>query len=164
MFIATGNRARLTAKGTKAMDRNLRNPVRVAALALATLTFLIFTASARLYADEIVGSVINANGIVQITRAGATIEAVPGTPVRLHDTVATQPGASATLGFPDGSSLALGESTTVAIQDSQVVGGQAMPSRVTLLGGRVHTNVNDKSAGASHTIEVDTPHIKAVGH
>jgi hypothetical protein len=147
------------------MHRKFRHRIHAPALKLAPLALLFFAASAPLtsFADEIVGSVTKSNGVVELTRAGATIEATPGTPVRLHDTVTTQPEANAMLGFPDGSSLELGESTRVVIEASQVVGGQAMPSRVTLLGGSVHANVPDKSAAGPHTIEVDTPHTRAVG-
>ncbi len=70
----------------------------------------------------------------------------------------TAPDASATLGFADGSSITLGGGTGVAIEDAMVVSGQTLPSRVTLISGKIHTNVPDK-AGQQHSIEVDTPSV-----
>jgi len=114
-------------------------------------------------ADDSVGSVIQITGNAQIQRGGATLAAQQGTPLKLHDKVTTQPDGSVTLGFADGSSMALGGGTSVTIEDSTTVTGQTLPSRVTLLSGNIHTIVPDKTTGQSHSIEVDTPNAKVTG-
>ena len=107
-----------------------------------------------------VGSVIKATGVAQIQRAGATLPANVGTQIELHDQVITQPDSTVTLGFPDGSSLALAPSSSVAIEDSAVVRGQVAASRVTLLRGNIHTIVPDKTGAPP--IEVDTPNARTI--
>ncbi len=67
-----------------------------------------------------------------------------------------------TLGFADGSSIALNGGTSVTIEDVKVVNGQPLPSRVTLMSGKIHTNVPDKT-GQQHSIEVDTQSGTATG-
>ena len=54
-----------------------------------------------------------------------------------------------TLGFGDGSSLALSGGTSVAIEDSTTMNGQTLPSRVTLITGEIHTIVPDKDRAAA---------------
>ena len=68
-----------------------------------------------------------------------------------------------TLGFGDGSSMVLSGGTSVAIEDSTTVNGHTPPSRVTLLSGKIHTIVPDKTTGQLHSIEVDTPSVKVTG-
>jgi hypothetical protein len=129
--------------------------------AAAMLGLLNVNSAARAY--DSVGSVTQVSGAAQIQRGGATLAAQQGAPVKLHDEVTTQPGASVTLGFADGSSIALGGSTSIAIEDSTTVNGQTVPSRVTLINGDIHTNVPDKTTGQQHTIEVNTANTKATG-
>ena len=122
----------------------------------------VLDASSPVRADDSVGSVTQVTGSAQIQRAGATLAAQQGTSVMLHDRVITAPDASLTLGFADGSSIALNGGTSVAIEDVKVVNGQPLPSRVTLMSGKIHTNVPDKS-GQQHSIEVDTQSGTATG-
>jgi hypothetical protein len=111
-------------------------------------------------AAENLGSVVSVNGVAQIERAGGTLAAVQGTMVQSRDRVSTSSGATLTLEFTDGSSIALGESTTVEIENAD--GSKTAANRVMLVSGRVHTVVPDRTTGASRTIEVDTPISKAV--
>ena len=129
---------------------------RKAVLALATAALGLFGAGTSARAGDVVGWVIQETGTTQIQRAGATLAANNGTQIELHDRVTTQPDSTVILGFPDGSSLALAASTSVAIEDVAIVEGKAVPSRVTLFSGKLHTIVNDKTTGAPHSIEVDT--------
>ncbi len=131
------------------------------ALMLAA-TALGLLASTAVRADDSVGTVTQVNGSAQIERGGATLAAQQGTPLKLHDKVTTQPGAAVTLGFGDGSSMALSSSTSIAIEDSSVVNGQVVPSRVTLISGDIHTIVPDKT-GQPHSIEVNTENAKVTG-
>jgi len=130
---------------------------------LAGVILGLLDTSAPARADDSVGSVINITGNAQIQRGGATLAAQQGTPLKLHDKVTTQPDGSVTLGFGDGSSIALSGATSVAIEDSTTVNGQTLPSRVTLFSGNIHTIVPDKTTGQSHSIEVDTPSVKVTG-
>lgn len=113
-------------------------------------------------ADDSVGSVAQVSGNAQIIRAGAVLLPQQGTPVKLHDRLITAPEGSLTLSFADGSSIALNGATTVEIEDAVTVNGQSLPSRVTLISGKIHTNVPDKT-GQQHSIEVDTQDATATG-
>jgi len=141
--------------------RKITRPSAAFITAAAMLGLLSVNSAVR--ADDSVGSVTQVNGSAQIQRGGATLAAQQGTPVKLHDEVTTQPGASVTLGFADGSSMALGGSTSIAIEDSAMVNGQTVPSRVTLINGDIHTIVPDKTTGQQHSIEVNTANSKATG-
>jgi len=128
-------------------------------LGVAMLPLLNAAAAAR--ADDSVGSVTNISGSAQIQRGSATLPAEPGTPVMIHDTVTTQPGSSATLGFGDGSSIALSGGTIVAIQDTGTANGQTLASRVKLLSGDIHTIAPDDPQ--PHRVQVNTVNSKATG-
>jgi ferric-dicitrate binding protein FerR (iron transport regulator) len=142
--------------------KRITNRSAAAIVAGLMLGFVLLDASSPGRADDSVGSVTEVTGSAQIQRAGATLAAQQGTSVKLHDRVTTAPDASMTLGFADGSSIALNGGTSVAIEDVKVVNGQPLPSRVTLMSGRIHTNVPDKT-GQQHSIEVDTQSGTATG-
>jgi FecR protein len=118
-------------------------------------------ASSPARADGSVGSVTQVSGSAQIERGGATLAAQQGTPLMAHDKVTTQPGASVTLGFSDGSSIALSSGTSVAVGDSSTVNGQTIASRVTLISGDIHTIVPDKAG--QPPVEVNTGNSKVTG-
>jgi hypothetical protein len=138
-----------------------RTTRRSVALAVAS-AMLGLLASSAVRADDSVGTVTQVSGSAQIQRGGATLPAQQGTPVKIHDTVTTQPDGSVTLGFGDGSSMALSSNTSIAIEDTAAMNGQMVPSRVTLISGDIHTIVPDK-AGQPHSIEVNTPNSKVTG-
>ena len=138
-----------------------RTTRRSVALAVAS-AMLGLLASTAVSADDSVGTVTQVSGSAQIQRGGATLPAQQGTPVKIHDTVTTQPDGSVTLGFGDGSSMALSSNTSIAIEDTAAMNGQMVPSRVTLINGDIHTIVPDK-AGQPHSIEVNTPNSKVTG-
>lgn len=122
---------------------------------------MLVCATAR--AEDAVGSVTQISGDAQIERGGAKLPVDEGTVVKVHDKLTTQPGASLTLGFGDGSSIALSPNTSIAIEDSTTTNGQTLPSRVTLLSGDIRTIVPDRTTGHQHSIEVDTPNTKETG-
>ncbi len=129
---------------------------------MAAAVMLALFASPAVRADDSVDTVTQINGSAEIERGGATLPAQQGTPVKVHDKVTTQPGASVTLGFGDGSSMALAGSTSIAIEDTAAANGQMVPSRVTLISGDIHTIVPDKT-GQPHSIEVNTENAKVTG-
>ena len=131
-----------------------------ALIVMATIFGLLSSTAVR--ADDSVGTVTQLSGSAQIQRGGATLPAQQGTVVKVHDTVTTQPDASVTLGFSDGSSMALSGNTSIAIADTAAANGQMVPSRVTLISGDIHTIVPDKT-GQPHSIEVNTENAKVTG-
>ena len=135
---------------------------RSVAFVAAAAVIGLLNAASTVRADDSVGTISQLSGAAQIQRGGATLAAQQGAALKLHDTVTTQPDASVTLGFGDGSSVALSGSTSVAIEESTVVNGQSVPSRVTLISGDIHTIVPDKE-GRPHSIEVNTANTKVTG-
>jgi hypothetical protein len=134
----------------------------IAFVAASMMLAVGLLASSPARADGSVGSVTQINGNAQIERGGATLAAQQGTPVMVHDKVSTQPGASVTLEFNDGSSIVLIGSTSVAVEDMTAVNGQPVPSHVTLISGDIGTIVPDE-AGEPHSVEVTSPNAKAIG-
>jgi hypothetical protein len=130
-------------------------------LALSIVALAICSADARAGAGEDVGSIAIVSGTAQIERGGAVLAAVSGTIVQVHDRVSTMREASLTLEFSDGGSIALGESSSVQIEQGSGAGGGPGVNRVMLLSGRVHTMVPDKLTAAGRTIEVATPATKS---
>jgi FecR protein len=141
--------------------RKLIDSRSIALVAASVMLGLGLLASPPARADGSVGSVTQISGGSQIERGGATLAAQQGTPVMAHDKVTTQPGASVTLGFVDGSSIGLSGSTSIAIGDSSTIKGQTIASRVTLISGDIHTIVPDKAG--QPPVEVNTENSKATG-
>ena len=82
-------------KNRVGIERTERNRDRT--FMMVAVLGLLASATAR--ADDRVGAVTQVRGIAQIQRGGVSIPAQAGTPVKLHDTVMTQPDSSARLGF-----------------------------------------------------------------
>ena len=78
-------------------------------------------------------------------------------PIMLHDQITTQADGSLTIGLVDNSSLQLGASSTITIDNSVLVNGVGAPSRVGLLNGDLHTVILGAMRGSSTTFEVNTP-------
>lgn len=132
------------------------------AASLFLLAMLIIATSApAVRAQSTVGTIIQLTGTANIQRNGATIAAVLNMPILLHDQIATQPSSSLTIGLVDNSSLQLGESSTITIDNSMMVNGVGAPSNVGLLGGDLHSVIVGAMKGSSTTFEVHTPN--AVG-
>jgi len=122
---------------------------------LAMLT--IVTAVPSAHAQNTVGTITQIEGTANIQRGGATIAAAQNMPVLLHDKIVTQPNASLTIGLVDNSSLQLGASSTLTIDESVLVNGVGAPSRVGLLGGHLHSVIVGAMRGGSTTFQVNTP-------
>jgi len=128
---------------------------RITALFLVALLTIVAVPSA--HAQNTVGTITQIAGAATIQRGGATIAAVPNMPVMLHDKIVTGAGGSLTIGLVDHSSLQLGESSTITIDDSVLVNGVGAPSKVGLLGGDLHTLILGAMRGSSTTFQVNTP-------
>ena len=131
----------------------------VALLVLAMLT--IVAAAPAAHAQNTVGTITQIQGTANIQRNGATIAAVPNMPIMLHDQISTGADGSLTIGLVDNSSLQLGASSILTIDQSVLVNGVGAPSKVGLLGGDLHTVILGAMRGSSTTFEVHTPN--AVG-
>jgi len=109
------------------------------------------------HAQNTVGTITQLSGTANIQRAGATVAVVANMPVMLHDRIVTDANSSLTIGLVDNSSLQLGASSTLVIDDSVLVNGVGAPSKVGLLGGDLHTMIVGAMRGPSTTFEVQTP-------
>ncbi len=124
----------------------------------AVLAMIVVTAFApAAHAQNTVGTITQLTGTANIQRSGATIAAVLNMPVMLHDKIVTDANASLTIGMVDNSSLQLGASSTIVIDDSVMVNGVGAPSKVGLLNGDLHSIILGAMRGSSTTFEVNTP-------
>ena len=130
----------------------------VRACSLAVLAMIAIAAIApAAHAQNTVGTITQLAGTANIQRAGATIAVAPNMPVMLHDRIATDANASLTIGLVDNSSLQLGASSTLVIDESVLVNGVGAPSKVGLLNGDLHSLIVGAMRGSSTTFEVNTP-------
>ncbi len=130
--------------------------LRIAAVfGLAMLT--IVTAVPPAHAQNTVGTITQIQGAADVQRNGATIAAAQNMPVMLHDKIVTEANASLIISLVDNSSMQLGASSTITIDDSVLVNGVGAPSKVGLLGGDLHTVILGAMRGSSTTFEVNTP-------
>jgi hypothetical protein len=108
-------------------------------------------------AQNTVGTITQLQGTANIQRNGATVAAVPNLPIMLHDKIVTDASGSMTIGLVDNSSLQLGPSTTLTIDNSVLVNGVGAPSQVGLLGGHLHSIIVGAMRGSSTAFQVNTP-------
>ncbi len=113
-------------------------------------------------AAQTVGTITLLQGTATITRGGATTPATLSMPVQLHDRVNTGGNSYLTISMLGGSAMTLSSDSTLTIDESQNIGGTDAPTKVGLLGGRLHTLiVGAMRTGAPNAFEVHTPN--AVG-
>jgi hypothetical protein len=128
------------------------------AWSLAMLAMIAIAAIApAAHAQSTVGTITQLSGTANIQRAAATIAAAQNMPVMLHDKIVTDANGSLTISMVDNSSMQLGPSTTIVIDDSVLVNGVGAPSKVGLLGGDLHSAILGAMRGSSTTFEVNTP-------
>jgi FecR protein len=129
---------------------------RIASL-LALLMLAMVAVVPAAHAQNTVGTITQIQGTANIQRSGATIAALTNMPVMLHDTVSTDANSSLTISLVDNSSLQLGASSIITMDDSVLVNGVGAPSKVGLLGGDLHTVILGAMRGSSTTFQVNTP-------
>jgi len=130
--------------------------LRISSLA-AQVIIATITLVAVAHAQNTVGNITQVTGAANIQRGGATIAAAPNTGVMLHDKIVTQADASLTIAMVDNSSLQLGPSTTLTIDESMMVNGVGAPSKVGLEEGTLHSVIKGAMRGSTTTFEVHTP-------
>ena len=144
---------RVRSEERKQYDMNF---LRIAALfVLAMLTIMTSVQSAD--AQNTVGTITQIQGVANIQRGGATIAAAQNMAIMLHDKIVTEANASLTVGLVDNSSLQLGASSTLTIDESMLVNGVGAPSKVRLLDGDLRTLIVGAMKGSTTTFEVHTP-------
>src|ERR1700730_16137847 len=134
---------------------------RLASLVVPTILAMVVAVSTA-QAQNTVGTITLVKGAVSIQRGESDIEVVPNLPVQLHDKIVTQPDASVTVGLIDNSSIQLGPSTTLSIDESTAINGIGAPSKMTLLGGSLHTVIVGAMKG--HPYEIRTTNAISTAH
>src|SRR5579863_3964857 len=125
----------------------------VSLVVLTIITIMMIAPAAS--AQSTVGTITQVQGVANIQRGAASVPAAVNTPVQLHDKITTESGASLTIGLVDNSSLQLGPSSTLTMDESVAVNGVGAPSKVGLLGGSVHSTIVGAMRGNSPAFEVD---------
>ena len=128
-------------------------------LALASLVFCLAPSIAR--AQQVVGTITQLSGSVQIQRAGATIGAASGVGVDLGDRIVTGAGGHAVIVLNDRSTMDISPSSNITLDQFTVSGGTTT-TRIGLLSGALRSLVNSGTAGgAAANYEVHTPNAVA---
>src|SRR5271163_3570133 len=124
---------------------------------LVVAILMIAAASPAAHAQSTVGTITQIQGTASIQRNGATIAATTNMPILLHDKISTEANSSLTIGLVDNSSLQLGASSTLTIDNSILVNGVGAPSQVGLLGGHLHSIIVGAMKGSPSQFQVNTP-------
>jgi hypothetical protein len=112
-----------------------RTDGRAVCLSLALISLTVFFAPSIARAQQIVGTVTELSGSVQIQRAGANITVVQGISVELHDRLVTSVNSSAVVVLSSGVTLTLGEHTNLAFDQTVTTGGTGRTELNMLQGG-----------------------------
>ncbi|HUA34040.1 MAG TPA: FecR domain-containing protein [Candidatus Binataceae bacterium] len=110
-----------------------------------------------------VGTITLVSGNALLQRGPAATPITTNEPVMLHDTITTGPGADVGIYMADGSTLSITESSIAEIEDSTMVNGNAVISRVKLIKGRVHANVPDVAGTPTRRLQIDSANANVVG-
>jgi hypothetical protein len=148
---------------SRGKDRELRTlSVRVhTVVLLSILAALALKDAAHAQGITPVGLVAEAQGSATLIRNGNAIKMTPPVPVQVNDKLVTGADGHLTVTFGDHSSLALGQSSTIVIDESVVSGSAATISRVGLLGGHLHTIFNAEMRAIRPAFAVHTPNAVA---
>jgi len=121
-----------------------------------SLALLVVASAFPATASAQVGQIANARGSVELAHAGQTTGVSIGTALFLNDQITDGPDASSTINLNGGSSLELGESTTLKIDQHILPANQGyFTTRLTLALGSLRSVVPRVSDGAD--FEVHTP-------
>jgi len=135
-------------------------------LAVAAFTLAaVVTASTMpaLASADSVGTITLVSGNALLQRGGSATPVTTNEPVMLHDTITTGPGSDVGIYMADGSTLSITESSIAEIEDSTMVNGAAVISRVKLIKGRVHAKVPDVAGTPTRRLQIDSANANVVG-
>ena len=114
------------------------------------------------WAQQVVGSVSQLSGAVQLVRTGITSGVTLSMPVQLHDQLSTGVASAVTVTLADNqSTVALAESTTLVFDENVVVGGVRQRTVARLLGGGVSSLIRTALFAGTPTFEVHSPNATA---
>lgn len=112
-------------------------------------------------AQQVVGTISQLGGSVQIQRGGATIGAASGVGVDLGDRILTGAGGHVVIVLNDQSRMEIAPSSNITLDQFTVTGGTTT-TRIGLLSGALRSLVNAGTAGgAAVNYEVHTPNAVA---
>jgi hypothetical protein len=135
---------------------------RVVLLTLAFISVRLLSLPANAFAQQIVGTVTQLSGSVQLLRAGVTSGVADGIAVQLHDQITTGIAAAVTVTLADNqSTVALAESTTLVFDENVVAGGVRQRTLVRLLAGGMSSLIHTALYRGIPTFEVHTPNATA---
>jgi FecR-like protein len=141
---------------------NRTTPKRVVGLALALVSIGMAVYPPAAGAQQIVGTVTQLSGAVQLLRAGITSGVAVAMPIELHDQITTGAASSATVMLADNqSTVALAAATTLVFDQNVVVSGVRQRTLVRLLGGGVSSLIHTALYRGIPTFEVHTPNATA---
>ncbi|HEY2663297.1 MAG TPA: FecR family protein [Candidatus Binataceae bacterium] len=142
----------------------LRKPGASAGVAMVAELIVAFCGSVCFrnlaFAQMAAGSITGIKGSAQLIRGVQTLTIAVGTAVEVGDKIITATKAEATLRLRDGSTLTLGESSTMTID--HIVGAAAgAPSVIGLLSGHLRSAVATALRGTIGSFEIHTPNAIA---
>jgi hypothetical protein len=141
-------------------DRTVPKRIVWLALVFVSVRLAVYPATAR--AQQIVGTVTQLSGAVQLLRAGITSGVTVAMPVQLHDQITTGVASAVTVMLADNqSTVALAESTTLVFDENVVAGGVRQRTIVRLLGGGLSSLIHTALYRGIPTFEVHTPNATA---
>lgn len=114
-------------------------------------------------ASDAVGTITLVQGNAVLQRGGGASPITTNEPVMLHDTITTGPSSDVGIYMADGSTLSITESSTAEIEESTMVNGQAVISRIKLIKGRAHANVPDVAGNPTRRLQIDSANANVVG-
>lgn len=110
-----------------------------------------------------VGTITLVSGNAMLQRGSSATPITTNEPVMLHDMITTGPSSDVGIYMADGSTLSITESSIAEIEDSTMVNGNAVISRVKLIKGRVHANVPDVAGTPTRRLQIDSANANVVG-
>jgi len=136
------------------------------ACARVTVTFLVMAAAicagaSGSQAQNAVGSITDITGSAQLQRAGSTLNLTTSMRVELHDLLTTAAASQLTITLLDNSVLTLAESSRLTVDENVVTGGVRTSTKVSLLGGSLHSIITTALHVGAPTFEVNTPNAVA---
>ena len=135
---------------------------RVVWWALVVISLTLVSRPIKARAQQIVGTVTQLSGAVQLLRAGVTAGVTQAMAVQLHDQLTTGVASAVTVMLADNqSTVALAESSTLVFDENVVVGGVRQRTLVRLLGGGVSSLIHTALLGGLPTFEVHSPNATA---
>ena len=125
------------------------------------ISLLVCLLSVNALAQTAANLITSLSGDVEVVRGGNSIKASKGFQVQVGDRIKTGPNSNATVTLSDGSTLELGESGDLTLDQHTLGANGATTTRVGLLTGALRSTVAKVAGATAPDFEVHTPN--AVG-